>query len=143
MAAFAAVRGSVGCSIITVARRNETGGLIRERGLGRQLRRDRCLIVGDEMKWLLLKTFRLSVDGRDLNTELVCTFLCHRQCSGRVTSGRSGHHRTRFDHRALSGVTCGLYRGNHEFVEGPDLFFKTTAIDHSAIPPYPVDQAPL
>ena len=36
---------------------------------------------------------------------------------------------------ALSGLTCGLYRQNREFERAFDPFFKTTAIDHSAIPP--------
>ena len=32
-------------------------------------------------------------------------------------------------------MTCGLYGENREFEKVPDPFFKTTAIDHSAIPP--------
>jgi hypothetical protein len=61
--------------------------------------------------------------------------LCHRKCSGQVTTGRTGRHGTDFDRRALSGVTCGLYKENRGFAERRDRFFKTTAIDHSAIPP--------
>jgi len=37
---------------------------------------------------------------------------------------------------ALSGVTCGLYWQFREFNDPADPFFKTTAIDHSAIPPH-------
>ena len=32
-------------------------------------------------------------------------------------------------------MTCGLYREIREFGRMVDPFFKTTAIDHSAIPP--------
>jgi len=52
--------------------------------------------------------------------------LCHRQCSGRDTTGRSGHHGTRFDPRPLSGAACGLYEGIREFGRWPDPFFKTS-----------------
>ena len=33
-------------------------------------------------------------------------------------------------------MTCGLYEENLEFDKRPTLFFKTTAIDHLAIPPH-------
>ena len=58
---------------------------------------------------------------------------CHWQCSHRDTTGRSGRHATEFDQRALSGATWGLYREVREFGRAVDPFFKTTAIDHSAI----------
>jgi hypothetical protein len=51
---------------------------------------------------------------------------CVTQCSGRDTTGRSGHHGTRVDHRALSGVTCGLYAEIGEFGKSVDPFFKTS-----------------
>ena len=50
--------------------------------------------------------------------------MCHWQCSGRDNTGRSGRHGTQFDHRALSGVTCGLYREIREFGRTVDPFFK-------------------
>jgi hypothetical protein len=34
-------------------------------------------------------------------------------------------------------VRCGLYEGIRDFDKTVDPFFKTTAIDHSAIPPRP------
>jgi hypothetical protein len=61
--------------------------------------------------------------------------LCNRQCNDRVRTGRSGRNRTEFGQKALSAVTCEIERGNRESRETADEAFKTTAIDHSAIPP--------
>ncbi len=43
--------------------------------------------------------------------------------------------RARCAHLELSGVTCGVQAENNDLGGTPDQVFKTTAIDHSAIPP--------
>jgi len=58
--------------------------------------------------------------------------LCHRECSGRVTTGRTGRRGTRPRDRGLSGVTCGLYEGIREFDKAADHFFKTFVVKTSA-----------
>lgn len=62
--------------------------------------------------------------------------MCNCECNGQVRTGRSGHHRTRSDHRGLSGVTCGVYGEHCEFGRTPDRVFKTAAFNLSAIPPH-------
>jgi hypothetical protein len=52
--------------------------------------------------------------------------LCHRQCSGRDTTGQSGHHGTELNDRGLSRATCGLYEEIREFARSADPFFKTS-----------------
>jgi hypothetical protein len=56
-----------------------------------------------------------------------------------VRSEQDGQDATGHDsiigHYPPSRADFTLYRENREFDERPDQFFKTTAIDHSAIPP--------
>jgi hypothetical protein len=76
-----------------------------------------------------------SVDGGLDAEPLFGHCLCHRKCSARVTTGRAGRVRTQSGYRVPSGVARGLYGEIREFEKRPDRSFKTTAIDHSAIPP--------
>ena len=80
-------------------------------------------------------TWRGNAHGRR-GTKLDCRrVLCHRQCSGRDNTGRSGHHGTRFDPRALSGAACGLYEGIREFGRWADPFFKSITAHWCERPP--------